>query len=159
MTTKVRTCSYNHCRCEEKEIPDGTEVLVSKRYYHTECANDCLNIREIKQLYFDNISTTVVQGLLGKVINTIIFDKKVDSAYFVFAMKYAIKFKKKVSSPFGLHYLIDDRKIKDEWNKLKANKLKREMGKTEFVLEEEDVSFDITPIANNGFGNILKGGN
>lgn len=158
MAEKIRNCGYPHCRCESKVIPIGTEVFVSGRYYHAECAKDCLNIREIKKEYFDNISNTVVQGVLGKVINTIIFDKKVDSDYFLFSIKYAIKNKKKVSSPFGLHYLIDDRKIKDEWSRLNATKIKNDMMKTEFVSDEDEVSFSNNSTELNGFGNILRGG-
>jgi len=127
MATKVRTCGYNHCRCEDKEIPTGTEVLVSNRYYHDECAKICFNIREMKKQYFDNISNTVVQGVLGKVINNIVFDKNVSSEYFLYAIKYSIQYKIKINSPYGLHYLIDNNKIKESYNKEKAREVTRQM--------------------------------
>lgn len=60
--------------------------------------------------------------MLGKVINDIIYGKNVDSEYFLFAVKFAINNKVKINSPMGLHYIIDNKQIKDAYKKLKQIK-------------------------------------
>lgn len=157
MTAKPKTCSYKHCRCESKEIPIETEIAVSNRYYHPQCYKESENIKEIKKLYFDCISNTVVQGMLGKIINDIIYSKNVDSEFFLYAVKFAINNKIKINNPCGLHYLIDNKQIKDSWSKLKAEKIRKEIPKINISNKSEEVIFTAKPnVSAGGFGDILK---
>lgn len=156
IVTKLKNCTYKHCRCQSKEIPIGTEIEVGSRYYHPQCFNESENIKEIKQLYFDNISNTVVQGMLGKIINDIIYGKNVDSEYFLFAIKFAINKKIKINNPCGLHYIIDNKQIKDEWSKIQTSKIRQSI-KIEDMPKQAEVNFECKNIPRSGFSSILKG--
>lgn len=117
--TEIKTykCSFRHCQHESCEVMQDEAVKLKNRYYHEDCAKIYKNIEEIKTLYYEKISNTVVMPQLINVINNIIFNKKVDSDYFLFAIKYAINIKRKINYPQGLHYIIDDYRIKEAWKK------------------------------------------
>lgn len=115
--TKTYKCGFRHCQHESCETSQDEAVKIKNRYYHEDCAKIYSNIEEIKALYYEKISNTVVMPQLVNVINNIIFKKKVDSDYFLFAVKYAINTKRKINYPQGLHYIIDDYRIKDAWKK------------------------------------------
>lgn len=115
--TKIYKCGFRHCQHESCEVSQDEAVKIKNRYYHEDCAKIYSNIEEIKTLYYEKISKTVVIPQLVSVINNIIFKKKVDSDYFLFAIKYAINTKRKINYPQGLHYIIDDYRIKDAWKK------------------------------------------
>lgn len=111
-----------------------------------------------KRLYFENISDTVVPALLVKTIQSIVIDKKVDSEYLVFAIKFAIATKIPIKHPFGLHYLVDNYKVKQAW---KARKVKEEQKKLqsepEKTKENKDVNFTFANTKKEGFESIFGG--
>lgn len=121
---KTYKCGFRHCQHESCEVSQDEAVKIKNRYYHEDCAEIYNNIEEIKRLYYEKISNTVVMPQLISVVNNIIFKKKVDSNYLLFALKYAINMKRKINYPQGLHYLIDDYKIKTAWQKQKLNVVK-----------------------------------
>lgn len=155
---KNKICGYKHCRYETNEIPLGEETKVSSRYYHEKCAKESEDIKEIKKQYFDNISNTVVQAILGKVVNDIVYGKNIDSGYLLFAIKYAINNKIRINSPYGLHYLIDNKRIKDAWENLLSKEINNNI-KIDFDFNNvEEVTFTVNPPQKKGgFGDILKG--
>lgn len=114
---KIYKCGFRHCQHESCEVSQDEAVKVKNRYFHKDCAEIYNNIEEIKSLYYEKISNTVVMPQLISVINNIIFKKNVDSKYLLFAVKYAINTKKKINYPQGLHYIIDDYQIKNAWEK------------------------------------------
>lgn len=114
---KVYKCGFRHCQHESCEISQDEAVKVNNRYFHKDCAEIYYDIERIKTLYYEKISNTVVMPQLINVINNIIFKKKVDSKYLLFAVQYAINTKRKINYPQGLHYIIDDYRIKDAWRK------------------------------------------
>lgn len=155
---KNKICGYKHCRCETKEIPLGEEIKVSSRYYHEKCAKESEDIKEMKKQYFDNISNTVVQAILGKVVNDIVYGKNIDSGYLLFAIKYAISNKIRINSPYGLHYLIDNKRIKDSWSALQSKEIQKSISVDISFDKTDEVIFTAkTPKKTGGFGDILKG--
>lgn len=125
MADKTYKCGFRHCQHESCEVSQDEAVKIKNRYYHEDCAKIYSNIEEIKKLYYEKISNTVVMPQLMSVINNIIFKKKVDSNYFVFAVKYAINTKRKINYPQALHYIIDDYRIKDAWKKKQLQSINR----------------------------------
>ena len=112
---KVYKCGFCHCQHESCEISQDEAVKIRNRYFHKDCAETYNNIEEIKRLYYEKISNTVVMPQLIRVVNDIIFKKHVDSNYLLFALKYAINTRRTINYPQGLHYLIDDYRIKNAW--------------------------------------------
>lgn len=113
----------------------------------------------VKRLYFENISNTVVPSLLVKTIQNIVIDKGIDSEYLVFAMKFTIANKINLNSPFGLHYIVDNYKIKQAWQAKKAKEERQKIQEEMKNLQKtEDVSFTFTSKKNDSFDSIFGGG-
>lgn len=154
---KEYKCNFKHCDCDETLTDENREVLSGKSY-HKKCLQTKNDIIEIRDYYISNVSNTVVVGMLVKTINNIIFDKKVDSQFLKFALEYAVFNNISIKSPFSLHYLIDNSRIKTAWTKeqTKENEIKKS---TEII---DDFDFETNVISTSieatqgGFGDILK---
>ncbi len=117
-------CRYSRCIFGGGDIEPGKEVEVSKgRYMHSECARYNATIKEIVRLYSESIDRTVVFSELQNVINKIVFDKKVDPDFLLFAIKKAILNKTKIRAPYGLYYLVNDKDMIDTWKRKKVQKI------------------------------------
>lgn len=117
MAEKMYKCMYSHCSHPEDKLKSGEGITIGNRHFHTECMEESNTVKEIRKYYCENISDTVVLSFLNKVINAIVYDKKVSADFLFFALRYAVTHHVRVNSPAGLHYLIDNRKIKDEYAK------------------------------------------
>ena len=150
--TKYYKCGFRHCQHESCEVSQDEAVRVGTRYYHEDCAQIYKNIEEIKQLYYTKISNTVVMPQLISVVNNIIFKKHVDSNYLLFALKYAVNTKRKINYPQGLHYLIDDYRIKEAWNKQQINAVKQ----AKFEAKPTAMpTFNVAPTKEKGIENLF----
>jgi hypothetical protein len=114
MAEKTYVCGYKHCQIHEK-IPASEAVNVGNRKYHKECSETREKINEIRDLYIDNIDKSVTIPELVGVINRIIFDKKFDVEYMLFAMKNVIRRKLRIKSPYTLYYVADNKQIIKLW--------------------------------------------
>ena len=148
-------CTYKHCRCESRDIPLTEAIKICKAVYHEVCLNEWNHIKEIKKVYYENISKTVVQSVLGRVINDIIYGKNIDAEYLLFALNYALSHNYKINSPYGLHYIIDDYKIKNQW-KLDKNRKILNQNKNIEIIKTEDTPFSFNPTKQKGFNDIIK---
>lgn len=116
-------------------------------------------MEEVKKLYFENISSTVVPAQLVKTIQNIVFGKHIDSEYLLFAMKYVIACKIPLNSPYGLHYIVDNYKIKQAWQTVKANEEKRKVQEEAKKIEvKEEITFTFVNKKKEGFESIFGGG-
>lgn len=97
---------------------------------------------------------------LVSVINAIVFNKNIEAEYLFFALSYALSNKIPIRSPYGLHYLIDNNKIKSTWKKKQSQIIRESINEEEFILPEENkpTSFSYSIEENTGFGGIFKGG-
>ena len=172
-------CAFGHCGYEDKKVCEDEAVRIGNRYWHKDCYEISELIKEIRDDYLDNFSSTAVISFLNKVINDIIFGKKLENKkvskaqsnleaarYLSFAMKYAINNKIPITHVAGLYYLIDNTRIKkayEKQNELKTQKEMRETMKNEDVTEaprtEYKPSAKFSASNNVGFGSIFKGGN
>jgi len=162
MKEKTFKCAFKHCQHESCEISQDSAVKIGNRYMHEDCARISENITKIKDTYYEKISSTVVVKQLVGVINNIVFKKNVDSEYLLFALNHAINAKIPVKSPYNLHYLIDNQRIKDVWNKKKSKEIADEIrseAEQSSIAKPIDSSFNYSSSNNVGFGGILKGGN
>ncbi len=131
-SSKIHKCVFKYCKYQSKDILLDDFIKINDRYFHKECAEIYNNIEEIKKIYYEKISNTVVMSLLVNVINNIIFVKNIDSNYLLFAIKYAVNKNIKINYPQGLYYIIDNYKIKDAWKKKQISKIKN----TKFEIKE-----------------------
>lgn len=156
---KTYKCGFKHCQ-HDSEITSDKAVKVGNRYMHEDCAEINNNITKIRDIYYEKISNTVVVKQLVSVINALIFTKKINSSYLLFAINFALTTNVPIKSPYGLHYLADNQRIKDAWNKKMSQEIVAKM-KDEAeheVAPIEQVKFKYIATENNGFNDIFNGG-
>jgi hypothetical protein len=95
------------------EVNESEAKKHNNRYYHEDCLQRTLDKQEIRKLYLEKINPAEVVKNLNSVINTIVETKGVDSSYLLFALNYCINNNIKISSPYGLHYIINNKTIKE----------------------------------------------
>lgn len=159
---KTYTCGYKYCQHDNKTLTEGMCAKIGKYHYHYDCAEYKQKIAEARDLYYNNISNTVVMSTLLRTINNIVFGKKVDPSYLVFAIRHAISCGIEIKSPYSLHYLIDNKRIKQLWDKQqkKENEKKLSSGVMQYMpTERKETTFSVSSKTNKpkGFGDIFGG--
>ena len=177
MKEKFYKCAFMHCAYEDGKVSEKDAVKINGRYWHKDCYETKSLIDDIIEMYCTHISSTVPMGYLRKIVNDIVFGKKlhnpnvtksqsnVEAARFLyFALNYNIENGSRLRHPPGLYYIIDSAKIKDAYKKQLDLQSEKEM---KDYIEGENVEVGVPtnlqssrPPKNNnmGFGNILKGG-
>ena len=160
MKERTYKCSYKYCKHESGDIPPGSAVKVGKRHMHPDCATESETVANIRNYYYENVSNTVVMKNLVAVINNIIHKKGIEAEYLMFALRYAIENRISIKSPYGLHYLVDNSRIKSEWKKRQTAKMEVKALKAAeekaAELEPMQNTFTYKPSQNMGFGGVLK---
>lgn len=175
---KQYKCGYAHCSHENGTVSENEAVKIGKRRWHKDCYELQGLITEIEEDYIQNISQSVPIAYLRKIINDIIFGKKLENKkiekwksnleagrYLSFCLKYAIENGIPLTHPPGLYYLIDNARVKKAYQKeeeLRVQKEIKESMKDEESIAAVPVSIPTKPVTSNkntmGFGSILKGG-
>ena len=151
--TKIYKCGFRHCQHESCDVSQDEAVRIGSRYFHEDCAKTYHNIEAIKQLYYEKVSNTVVMPQLINVVNNILFKKHIDSDYLLFALQYAINTKRTINYPQGLHYIIDDYRIKEAWKKQQLNAVK----KAKFEATPTSMpTFNIAPTKEKGIEDLFN---
>lgn len=154
-------CAFPHCQHSSCEIPRDEAVKVGARYMHKDCATVSEYMQKTVDLYYEQVSNTVVIKMLRSVLNNIIFKKKVDPKFLYFALDFAIKNKIPIKSPYSLHYLVDNSRIKDLWKKKAANEIVKQMQQEiEETISQtpfQQSSFNYSNATGAGFGSIFGG--
>ena len=161
MASTTHKCGWKHCKHPSSEIPSGEGVQIGNRWYHEDCGAKSVGILEIKDYYYEHIDKAVVMKQLVAAINSVVINKEVDPKFVLFALKYAIKNNIPVRSPYGIHYLVTNHKIKDAWQRYKAKMTavaisrKPVEQKVEFVPPQinTDLKYEENKI---GFGTIFQ---
>lgn len=158
---KSYKCGFKHCKHVTGDVMQSEAVKVGARYMHKDCSIIGDNISKIRDTYYEKVSKTVVMKQLVSVINNLVFTKNIDSGYLLFVINNALATNIPIKSPYGLHYLIDNQRIKDAWNKKNAQEIVAKMkGQAEQqTIKTEPVKFKFVADESSGFDSIFKGGN
>ena len=135
-------CRYAHCKHESAMIKRDEAVKAGTLFYHNDCYEEKQMLHEIERYYIDNFEFQPIIAQLRKTINTIIFTKKCEPAFLLYAMKYAKANHLPVKHPAGLYYLVKDDGIKAQWE---SGIAKKKAKKHEFIVEDE-----LIPVAGYG---------
>lgn len=121
---KTYKCGWSHCKMDNI-IQEGDDFeIVGGKKYHKYCNFERENINKSIILFTEQINALISISRLRGVINTLIFKNGFDSAYIVFAIKYAIEHPEyKLTYPEGLYRICKDQKIIGLWKTQKANSL------------------------------------
>lgn len=148
-------CRYNKCLYGGGEIEKGSEVQVKKGYYmHPECARYSWAIREVVELYKREIDSTVMPAVLYKVINKIVFDRKTDPEFLLFALKGAVTEKVPIKAPYGLYYLVKDDDRIQKWRQREAQKI---ISKITLAEQKKPTDYKYTPSPPPRLSRITEG--
>lgn len=154
-------CAYKNCQHEPCEFPQGEAVKMGKRWMHSDCAEMYECITKTRDLYYEEISKTVVMSNLVHTIQNIVEKKKVDPRFLYFALEFAVNNHIPVKSPYSLHYLVDNNRIKELWKKkqseLEAKKVKEELAEIDPLPQIKNNTFSYSAEKTTGFGKIFGG--
>lgn len=169
---KFFKCAFKHCEYPEHKVSEDEAVRINNRYWHKSCYETSQIIEGIVEDYLANFSQTVVISLLRKIINDIVFGKKLltpnipkyesdlkAAKYLEFCIQYAINHNLRVTHPQGLYYLIDNSRIKEAWKKQTEAKIQREANieaQKIDLSESKQTSFTFNNQSNVGFGNLFE---
>jgi hypothetical protein len=128
-------CRYKYCRYGGEVKKD--EAIKDNGYYHKECYKEKEIKAKIRKLYIENIDKTVVYKVLNSVITDIVNTKNIDAEYLLFVVEYIIKHDMKINYPYGLHYYINNKNIKQAWRKRNEILLKQQ-------LQDKDIKTRVT---------------
>jgi len=152
--TDTVKCRYSSCLHESKELNKEDAVKVGNQYYHKDCYKTKEQIKEIIDLFVKNINPNPVYAQLQAVIKQIVFARGIGSEYLLFGLKYYISHKIPLSYPQGLYYIIQNKEVKEEFEKQKAKAIKP----IEINIEETNGNyFEYKPAKQKGFADIIGG--
>jgi hypothetical protein len=136
-------CGYNKCLFNG-EVEKEKAVKQNNRYFHPECFKQMQEKSEIRKLYLEKINPAEVCKVLNSTINNIVHVKKVNSEYLLFALKYAIKNNIQIHAPMGLHYIINNYKIKKAYEEEFIKRRIREIEGSDVmqIVSQEEVKID-----------------
>lgn len=147
-------CRYSSCLHDTKELDKEEAVKVGSQYYHKDCYETKEQIKEIIDLFVKNVNPNPVYAQLQAVIKQIVFTRGIGSEYLLFGLKYYIKNKIPLSYPQGLYYVVQNKDVKNEYEKSKAKAIKS----IEVNIEETNGNyFEYKPKKQKGFADIIGG--
>ena len=155
--TKNVKCKYTHCKHPDVELPKEEMIRVGNWYYHPDCYKEKETIQKIIDIYQKYFEENPIFTQLRSVINDIIYKKKVDSQFFLFAIIYAVNHHKVINHPPGLYYLVKNEEILAEWNRRQYSQLKKEV-KKEVVEDSTAPTFTYKPKKQKTIADILMEG-
>ena len=149
-------CRLKHCLHESRELPRDQAVKVGSSYYHSDCYQTNKNIREIADIFSKKINPNVVFAELNRVVNTIVYDRGIDSGLLLFGLNYYIEHGKNLNYPQGLYYVIQNKEVVREYKRYKERAMVKEVKELVSIEEESEDKFTHIPTKTNSFADILK---
>ena len=122
-------CRYSHCKHEGTPV-DETGVRIGSVYYHKDCYEEKEAVVAIIDFYVNNFDPDPIFTVLRKTINNIVYGKKTDPAFVLFALRYAKSNNIGIYNPAGIYYVLKNRNMLDAWKKHTAPVIKQEDFKT-----------------------------
>lgn len=156
MSKAPAKCNYSKCIYKTKDIaPEDLYIdEITHRRYHKRCFQYKTLIDEIATFYYENVSRTVVYGALVNTIKNIVFKKRVEPEFLLYALQYTVEKGNMPKSPFSLHYLIDDGRIKKAYQSTHPSK-KIQIDLDNISVAEEQ-QFEYKPKERQSFGDVIK---
>lgn len=154
MSKDIVTCRFKNCIYDDKKLDKSEAIKIGNSYYHKECNEIKEDIKLIVDLFTKHINSNVVYSVLMRVINEIVFTRKIDSKFLLFGLKYYIQNKIPLNYPQGLYYVIQNKDVENTYNKhlakqqIKSNKI--------IITEDSEADFNFKPTKTKGFGDILQ---
>lgn len=152
---KILKCRSSHCFHESKEImPDDDFVKVNNVAYHKDCYRAISNIREVIDIFAKEVNPNVVFAQLSKVVNNIVYNKKIDSGLLLYGLRFYLDRKIPIHYPYGLYYVVQNKDVQNQYKKMVAAEKVQDYEFSAPV--DESQPFEYTPTTQKGFADILR---
>ena len=168
--TDIKTCRFAGCPHGKKiDISKDEYVMPAKgMYYHPDCLNKHksgewkdektrADLQYLKNQWALRIDKNVIFSQLMRVLNDFI-GRGVPSDYLVFVFDYVIQHKMKLHYPYGFKYYVDNKEIKEAYEKSKLPKIDNSKFVVKHMEFEPPQKVEPSPLIANkpkGFGSIL----
>ena len=153
---RTRVCKYLNCKHNDKVHID-TEPFVKAKdgFYHEDCYKEKKDLQIFRNMWYENISSTVVYSELNRTLNQLLSKKDVTIDYLLFVLQYVIDNHLNLHYPAGFRYFVDKQDIKEAYIK----KTRKIISVSNFTAEDnsdESPKFSVNkkPL---GFNRILGG--
>ena len=154
MAIKYVKCRAKHCLHMGEPINKDEAIRDGKSYYHPDCYQIKEDIAEIIDLWVTKINKNSPYALLTRTINNIIYDKNIESGHLLYGIKYYINHKIPLTYPAGMYYVIQNKKVEDEYYRFKLSQIPKQKTVSNDIETEAD--FTYTPTKKKGLEDIFK---
>ena len=153
---RKRKCRATHCFHESKEfLPDDEIVEVGACGYHKDCYQAISDIREVVDIFSTQINKNVVFSELRKVINTIVYQRGVDSGMLLFGVKYYLDRRIPLNYPQGLYYVVQNKDVQEQYKKMKIEQKVKDYKFEAPVDESKPFTYNSSKV--KGFSDVIGG--
>lgn len=156
-----RKCQFSHCKHDNPMIDLLSEPYIedNSKYYHKDCYREKQCLQEIRQLWHERISDTVVYKDLNTIVSNLAYRDGIEIEYVLFAIKYCVTTGRfKLRYPAGIKYILDREEVKQAY---KATKIPQVNIHTNFKVDQEEDELPKFSMTNKrrrtGFGQIFGG--
>lgn len=146
-------CRYKYCKHDSKDIPREEAVRIGGAYYHEDCHKESQNKKQVVDLFLEKINPNIPPPQVWRAVNDLVNKKGIDSTFLLFGLKYYISHKIKLNYPGGLYYVVANKEMEAEYNKMRTIAKKP----TFEVLEEVVPIFEYKKPKKKTLDNLLSG--
>jgi hypothetical protein len=147
-------CNYKHCPYGG-QVEKEKAIKVKNKYYHKNCYLNQENWKKFIEIYDKYIIPKTKEGftIIGKGLKQLI-NKEPNVEYLVYVLCQIIKQQRPLNSIFGMHYYINDYKIRNQY---KINVLSKQINiNVDNIETEEETKIKHKRTENKLWGDILQ---
>jgi len=150
------------CRWGKRCLHKGELIPISKAieegkgcYYHPDCLRAKKNCQEIIDLFATELNPNVVFNQLNHVINTLVFEREVDSGMLLYGIRWCVDHGWNIRYPQGLYRVMQEQEWQDEYKKKAAASVPKVAVEIKDDFSEEG-NFEYVATKQKSFGDILR---
>ena len=149
------------CRAGKRCLHNGEPIPVSKAvtdekglYYHPDCLETKKNCKKIVDIFVEELNPNVIFNQLNSVINTLVFERGIDSEMLLYGIRWCINHGWNLRYPQGLYRVMQEQRWQDEYK----NKQTAKAQKVVMEIKEDmpDNVFEYSPLKQQSFADILQ---
>lgn len=152
---KIFKCRLSKCLHPDEPLLESIAVKDGNAYYHPDCLRTKNDIKEIIDVFTKRANPNVVYGVLGHVINEIVYNRKFDSSKLLWGINWVLDHGWNLRYPQGLYRVIQDVEWQEEYDKL----LRRSQPKYKVEITDDEMdapTFEYVPEKQKSFADILR---
>ena len=147
-------CAYKHCVYGGKILESDAYVNVNGKLFHNDCLMERDEIFKAVSFYLQNFNLKENRGTVTRVIQTLVYSKKLSTDFVMFMLTYIKDHGKPLNKPMGLYGYATNATIRNAYyaykrkqEKPKAPEVKKDV---EFSLPKKKIMSEFERIVSNG---------